>query len=310
MTSFGTLTYSRSSRGTENWYVDGSTNPYSSNIVIDPHEVVLHNMRGLGPMHLDERGFQLLRELEPISSAVVQGIPVGRVDAELFSKGGVFAYVPQVLCAEYGESARVVPFDVTVRNAVPNPRYENSQPVQVVHVDHTPTSALRRWNLHAPGIRHAGRVLIVNIWRALGSTEVVDYPLVLADATSVDDTTDLVTTRLNSFGMWLRDKEYYRVRYNSSHRWYMAPRMTSSEALVFKIFDSESQCCKRKLSWDCRVTSYADEKSPPCGPVPHTSFFDSTAVAGCPEYTPRTSVEVRSLIFLPPFLDVYPFAKL
>jgi len=71
--------------------------------------------------------------------------------------------------------------------------------------------------------------------------------------------------------------EVYRVGYNPDHAWFYFPRMRRDEALVFKVYDSET---------DGRARFTA-----------HTSFTDPTTL---PDAPPRQSIEVRTLAFFAP----------
>jgi len=66
----------------------------------------------------------------------------------------------------------------------------------------------------------------------------------------------------------------YRLRYSPAHRWFYFPEMKRDEALVFKVYDSET---------DGRARFTA-----------HTSFNDPRTPAGAP---PRQSIEARALAF-------------
>ena len=66
----------------------------------------------------------------------------------------------------------------------------------------------------------------------------------------------------------------YRLKYSPGHRWFYFPRMRRDEALVFKVYDSET---------DGRARF-----------TPHTSFDDPGTPPGAP---PRQSIEARALAF-------------
>jgi len=66
----------------------------------------------------------------------------------------------------------------------------------------------------------------------------------------------------------------YRLKYNPGHRWFYFPEMRRDEALVFKVFDSET---------DGRARF-----------TPHTSFVDPATPPGS---SPRQSIEARTMAF-------------
>jgi len=66
----------------------------------------------------------------------------------------------------------------------------------------------------------------------------------------------------------------YRLKYNPGHRWFYFPEMRRDEALVFKVYDSET---------DGRARF-----------TPHTSFVDPATPPGS---SPRQSIEARAMAF-------------
>jgi hypothetical protein len=68
--------------------------------------------------------------------------------------------------------------------------------------------------------------------------------------------------------------ETYGVAYNPAHRWYYAPDMQPTEALLLKCFDSKTDGTARFS--------------------PHTAFVDPTTP---PDAAPRESIELRTLVF-------------
>ena len=66
----------------------------------------------------------------------------------------------------------------------------------------------------------------------------------------------------------------YRLKHNPNHRWFYFPEMRRDEALVFKVYDSET---------DGRARF-----------TPHTSFVDPATPPGS---SPRQSIEARTMAF-------------
>lgn len=110
------------------------------------------------------------------------------------------------------------------------------------------------------------RFAIVQVWRPTGPP-VEAFPLALCDASSLDPA-DLIAAERRHPN---RVGEIYQVAYNPEHRWCYFPRMVSSEALVFKVYDSRTDVA--------RFTA-------------HTSFVDPTPAAGDGL---RESIETRTL---------------
>ena len=68
--------------------------------------------------------------------------------------------------------------------------------------------------------------------------------------------------------------EIYQFEFNPQHRWYTYPHMRRDEALVFKVYDSETD---GRARWGG-----------------HSSFDDPTTPEGAP---PRESIEIRAFAF-------------
>ena len=116
------------------------------------------------------------------------------------------------------------------------------------------------------------RFAVINVWRPMVGP-VWDTPLAVCDARSMaaEDfrRTDLIYPE--------RTGEVYSVRHNPAHRWYYVSAMEPDEVLYMKCFDSAR---------DGRARFTA-----------HSAF----ANPDCPaEFTPRESIETRTLAFFAP----------
>ena len=113
------------------------------------------------------------------------------------------------------------------------------------------------------------RFAIVQVWRAINQP-IESNPLAICAAKT------LVAGDLIASERRYPDRvgETYQVSHNPDHEWFYFPRMTRDEALVFKVFDSET---------DGRARFTA-----------HTSFVDPTSPEGA---RPRESIEVRTIAF-------------
>jgi hypothetical protein len=185
-------------------------------------------------------------------------------------------YYPEVekLIREVSGAQRVVLFDHTLRTG---DRAEQEaklirEPVLSAHNDYTEWSGPQRVREILPGEAESllgRRFAIIQVWRAINQP-IESYPLALADAGSVAFDDLLVAERRypNRVG------QTYRLMYSARHRWYYFPRMRRDEALVFKVYDSET---------DGRARF-----------TPHTSFEDPSSPPGA---APRQSIEARALAF-------------
>jgi hypothetical protein len=192
-------------------------------------------------------------------------------------------YYPEAerLIAGQTGARKVVIFDHTLRRRQDErPPLDGSrraggprEPVGRVHADFTDASSPKRaqWVLgdDADPLL-TGRFAIINVWRPINKEPLLDAPLAVADARSIAPG-DLVPSDLV-----YRDRvgETYSVLHNPDHKWFYFPRQTSSEALLFKNFDSATD-------------GYARVS-------PHTAFEDPQTPAGAP---PRESIELRAFVF-------------
>jgi hypothetical protein len=107
------------------------------------------------------------------------------------------------------------------------------------------------------------------VWRAINQP-IQSNPLALADAKSVALDDFLIAERRYPH----RVGQTYRLKYNPNHRWFYFPEMRRDEAVVFKVYDSET---------DGRARF-----------TPHTSFKDPASPVNP---RPRQSIEVRAFAF-------------
>lgn len=237
-----------------------------SNTVQEPHQVRIYNLRDLEhPAELDREGFELVQH----RSAVTDFYDEDQVR-------NVYYREAEQLLKQATGADRVFVFDHTIRRRVSGAEDRSAeaprQPVSRVHVDHTAKSGPQRvrdfFGDEAEELLK-GRIEVVNIWRPIRGP-LKDSPLAVCDAESVEPK-DLVPSDLV-----YRDRvgETYGVAYNPAHRWFYAPDMQSTEALLLKCFDSKTDGTARFS--------------------PHTAFVDPTTP---PDAAPRESIELRTLVF-------------
>ena len=185
-------------------------------------------------------------------------------------------YYPEVerLVKELSGAKRVVVFDHTLRSGDEAEREAKlvREPVLSAHNDYTEWSGPQR--VREIMGDEAERLLrrrfaIIQVWRAI-RRPVQANPLAILDARSLVPEDLLVAERRYPH----RVGQTYRLKHNPNHRWFYFPEMRRDEALVFKVYDSET---------DGRARF-----------TPHTSFVDPATPPGSP---PRQSIEARTMAF-------------
>jgi hypothetical protein len=184
-----------------------------------------------------------------------------------------YAEVEELIKSASGAS-RVVIFDHTLRSGDQTEREAKliREPVLSAHNDYTEWSGPNRLREVLPDEAESlleRRFAIIQVWRAINQP-IQSNPLAVADAKSVELEDFLIAERRypNRVG------QTYRLKYNPKHRWFYFPEMRRDEALVFKVYDSET---------DGRARF-----------TPHTSFKDPASPASA---VPRQSIEVRAFAF-------------
>ncbi|MGZ5094009.1 MAG: CmcJ/NvfI family oxidoreductase [Burkholderiales bacterium] len=181
----------------------------------------------------------------------------------------------QALIKKHSGASDVIVFDHTIRiTDDESQRISGARPtVKGVHNDYTERSApirLREIVGDAEAERRMKkRWAIVQVWRPIRGPVVID-PLGICDGRSIPQKGFIRVERRYKY----RTGEVYHIAHDPTHAWYYFPHMTRNEALVFKVFDSDTS----KLS---RFTA-------------HSAFDDPATPAGAP---PRESIETRTFAF-------------
>ena len=185
-------------------------------------------------------------------------------------------YYPEVeaLIAAQTGARRVLIFDHTLRSGSEETREARKvrEPVTQVHNDYTERSGPQRVRdllADEADALLARRFAIVQVWRAI-TRPIESHPLAIADARSLAPENLVASERRYPD----RVGETYQISWAPGQRWYYFPRMTRDEALVFKVYDSET---------DGRARFTA-----------HTAFDDPDTPPGAPE---RESIEMRTIAF-------------
>eukprot|EP00747_Dinoflagellata_sp_TGD_P195488 gnl/TRDRNA2_/TRDRNA2_64244_c0_seq1.p1 gnl/TRDRNA2_/TRDRNA2_64244_c0~~gnl/TRDRNA2_/TRDRNA2_64244_c0_seq1.p1 ORF type:complete len:419 (-),score=70.54 gnl/TRDRNA2_/TRDRNA2_64244_c0_seq1:51-1217(-) len=190
-------------------------------------------------------------------------------------------------------ASRVHIFDHTIRessNTNLNAKAgESAAPVPRVHCDYTHDGAPRRLaQLGREGIYShiRGRVMypsevaelaskrfaFINIWRSIDdSGPVMQMPLAVCDEASVPEEDRFL------YELHFPDRvgENYSLKFSEKHKWYMYPKMTKDECLVFKVYDKNESGKEPRF-------------------VFHTAYADPRGGFAAP---PRKSIEVRAIAF-------------
>ena len=231
----------------------------------EKHRTRIHDGRGMAASFtLPSHGFSLVRH-ETMVRDFYDEEEVLRV---------YYPETERLIKSESG-AERVVVFDHTVRTADKSRHEEHwiRQTVHAVHNDYTERSAPQRVRDFLPADEAEAalqrRFAISQTWRSIAPA-VESEPLALCDGRTIPETGFIRNQRR------YRDRtgETYHITYNAAHRWYYFPLMTRSEALVFKVFDTDA-------SAGVRYTA-------------HTAFTDP---ASPPDAKPRESIEMRALAF-------------
>jgi hypothetical protein len=185
-------------------------------------------------------------------------------------------YYPEMIELIKAESGakRVVVFDHTLRTADDEMREAKKirEVVRRAHNDYTEWSGPQRVRDILPNEAEdllTRRFAIVQVWRPI-RYPVETFPLAICDARSVAFDDFIISERIYQN----RKGQTYACAYNPNHHWYWFPRMRREEALVFKVYDSQTEGVAR---WTA-----------------HTAFEDPTTP---PNARPRESIEIRTLAF-------------
>ena len=185
-------------------------------------------------------------------------------------------YYPEVvaLIKKHSGAARVHVFDHTLRSGDQTTREERliREPVLSVHNDYTEWSGPQRVRDLLPDEADEllkRRFAIIQVWRAIRNP-IESNPLAIADGQNLAAENLIASERRYPD----RVGETYQISYSADHRWFYFPRMRRDEALVFKVYDSET---------DGRARFTA-----------HTAFDDPTTPPGA---AARESIEIRTLAF-------------
>lgn len=243
--------------------------PEMAHMAVEPvyqqHEMPVRNGRPLrDTFNIDTHGFVFVDHYTQVKDFTDEAQRKNVYDAEV-----------QALIKKHTGAADVVVFDHTLRvSDAQGQKSINARPtVKGVHNDYTEASAPRRLR-EIVGDAEADRRLkkrwaIVQVWRPIRGTVMID-PLGICDGRSIPQKGFIRVERRYKD----RTGEVYHIAHNPSHIWFHFPQMERHEALVFKVFDSDT-------SKPSRFTA-------------HSAFDDPATPADAPA---RESIEARTFAF-------------
>lgn len=243
--------------------------PEMAHMAVEPvyqqHEMAVRNGRPLrDTFNIDTHGFVFVDHYTQVKDFTDEAQRENVYDAEV-----------QALIKKHTGAADVVVFDHTLRvSDAQGQKSINARPtVKGVHNDYTEASAPRRLR-EIVGDAEADRRLkkrwaIVQVWRPIRGTVMID-PLGICDGRSIPQKGFIRVERRYKD----RTGEVYHIAHNPSHIWFHFPQMERHEALVFKVFDSDT-------SKPSRFTA-------------HSAFDDPATPADAPA---RESIETRTFAF-------------
>ena len=240
---------------------------HKSTLVLVPFKTAIRDMRPIAPsLSLDRTGFTLVER----PSRVADFYDEKQIDE---------IYLPEIkqLIRDITGAERVEIFGTLLRNNAPDAPPVAHKSVHNAHIDYdlkTTRAVVDRMLPEAERPRYAtARVMQINVWRPLVTVE--SAPLAVCDSASVARA-DLIYGPIGGNSQaGVPEAAGYNLAHNPAHRWYYAPRMRPSEALVMRLCDSEPGAAQ----W-----------------AAHTSFLDPTSG---PNAAPRQSIEVRTLALFP-----------
>src|SRR5258706_6444871 len=231
----------------------------------EQHEMTVRNGRPLRHVFkLDTHGFVFVDHHTQVKDFTDEGERTRVYDLEV-----------QALIKQHSGASEVVVFDHTIRvgDEQVQKALDARPPVKGVHNDYTETSAPRRLREIVGDAqaerRFSKRWAIIQVWRPIRGKVPID-PLGICDGRSIPQKGFIRVERRSKD----RTGEVYHIAYNPAHQWFYFPQMERDEALVFKVFDSDTGNPSRFTA--------------------HSAFDDPATPAGAP---PRESIETRTFAY-------------
>ena len=232
---------------------------------VDEHRVTIHDVRPVrSSLSFDRNGFVVVDEPTTVTQFS---------DEDQLAR---YCRETEALVKRLTGADKVVSFGPIVRTNATGAHGHN-QPAHGAHVDYGARTVADFTRDLLPedeaARRLAGRHMLLNVWRPIVMVE--SAPFAVCDARTVrrEDLFDSeVVGGLGDFGR--RSLWGFNLAYRPDHRWCWVPHMQPSEALVFKLFDSDPDAVQFTA---------------------HSAFEDPNTP---PDAAPRQSIEVRTIAYL------------
>ena len=229
------------------------------------YEMAVRNGRPFAAtFDLDTHGFVFVEHHTKVRDFGDEGERTRVYDAEV-----------EELIKKHSGASKVIVFDHTIRIGDEQAQAATGArpPVKGVHNDYTETSAPRRLQeivgAEEAERRYRKRWAIIQVWRPIRGKVLID-PLGICDGRSIPQQGFILVERRYKY----RTGEVYHIAHNPAHEWFYFPQMERHEALVFKVFDSDT-------TKPSRFTA-------------HSAFDDPNTPPGAPS---RESIETRTFAF-------------
>jgi len=230
----------------------------------EDHQVTIHNMRPIrDQLALEENGFVLVDEATDVTA----------FDDE--NEKARYSRQCEALVQRLTGAQKVISFGAIVRTSASGTHGHN-QPAFGAHVDYGARTVADYTHDRLPEAeaaqRLAGRHMLLNVWRPLAKVE--STPFAVADASTIRREDLFDSEIIGGLGGVDRSLWGFNLAYAPGQRWYWAPDMQPTEALVFKLFDSDPDAVQFTA---------------------HTAFEHPDTSENA---KPRVSIELRTIAFL------------
>jgi hypothetical protein len=230
---------------------------------VEEHAVTIHDVRPIiGELALEANGFVVAEGSSGIADYT---------DPEQLAR---YCRDTEALVQRLTGAAKVVSFGPVVRTNAAGAGGHN-QPAFGAHVDYGAVTVADYTRDLLPPDEAAQRLtrrhMLINVWRPIVMVE--SAPFAVADASTVH-AEDLFPSEVRGgLGGVARSLWGFNLAWTPDHKWYWVPHMQPDQALVFKLFDSDSDAVQFTA---------------------HSAFDDPDTP---PDAAPRQSIEVRTIAY-------------
>jgi len=222
-------------------------NPAGSNIVWDPHEVPIHDVRPhLGTFDMDSTGFAFVKHRSAVAEE--PALFEGNLRERHFDSPGLIAEYEAELCAlikELTGAREVIPRmgGLVMRTSQRATKKGWAPPAEFVHLDFA-SQAMPHWldmtlKAQQRELKPFRRLCLFQAWRTV-SPGPQDSTLAICDGGSVPASDAVVVDSITGPVEIPGNRWDSRMcRYRDTHRWYYMPDMEPDDLILFKGFDSD-----------------------------------------------------------------------